>query len=61
MNGNHWTVFNGAGAVVADNVPLEVVDAYLTDSRIERGWMAAYTVVIRTSDELAEALSTHPA
>jgi hypothetical protein len=55
MTGNHWTVFNGAGAVVADNMPLEVVDAYLTSERLSRGWLAAYTVIVRTEDELAEA------
>jgi hypothetical protein len=53
MSDNHWTVFNGAGAVVADNMSVEVVRAYLTPERFARGWMAAYTLVVRTPDELA--------
>lgn len=47
MTGNHWTVFNGAGAVVCDNMPLDAARAYLTPERAERGWVAAYTLVVR--------------
>lgn len=52
--GNHWTIFNGAGAVVADNMPLEVVHDYLTTERFARGWHAAYCLVVHTEDDLAE-------
>lgn len=52
MNGNHWTVFNSAGAVVADNMPLEVVRAYLTPARLERGWYAAYVYLVRSEEDL---------
>jgi hypothetical protein len=40
--GNHWTVFNGAGAVICDNMPLDVARAYLTPERAARGWNAVY-------------------
>lgn len=54
MSFNHWTVFNGAGAVVADNMPLDVVRAYLTPARIERGWHAAFVFIARTTEDLDE-------
>ena len=47
MTGNHWTVFNGAGAVVADNMPLDVARAYLTPESVERGWTAVYCIIVR--------------
>jgi hypothetical protein len=52
--GNHWTVFNGAGAVVCDNMPLDVARAYLTPERAERGWLAAYTVIVRDPSEFPD-------
>jgi hypothetical protein len=52
MTGNHWTVFNGAGAVVADNMPLDVVHAYMTPGRFARGWHAAYCLVVRCEEDL---------
>lgn len=52
MTGNHWTVFNGAGAVVADNMTLEVVHAYMTPERFERGWNAVYCLVVRCPEDL---------
>jgi hypothetical protein len=58
LPGNHWTVFNGAGAVVADNMPLDVVQAYLTPERIARDWYAVYCLIVRTEEELAAAMST---
>jgi hypothetical protein len=54
VSGNHWTVFNGAGAVVADNMPLDVVRAYLTPGRLARGWHAAFVFVARTVEDLDE-------
>lgn len=54
MKGNHWTVFNGGGAVVCDNMPLEVVHAYMTHERFSRGWHAVYCLVVRSEDDLAE-------
>jgi hypothetical protein len=52
MNGNHWTVINGGGGVVADNMPLEVVGAYLTPERFERGWQAV--CVISNMEQLTD-------
>lgn len=52
MTGNHWTVFNSAGAVVCDNQPLEVVHIYLTPERFERGWNAVYCLIVRSEDDL---------
>jgi hypothetical protein len=51
MDGNHWTVFNGAGAVVCDNMPMEVAQAYLTAERAERGWNAVYCLIVRDPAE----------
>ncbi|MDB5975121.1 MAG: hypothetical protein JWR07_1881 [Nevskia sp.] len=50
---NHWTIFNSGGAVVADNMPLEVVRAYLTPERFARGWSAVFCLVVGSEDQLA--------
>lgn len=54
MKGNHWTIFNSGGAVVADNMPLEVVRSYLTPERFARGWNAVFCLVVGSVDQLAE-------
>lgn len=56
MTGNHWTVYNGAGAVVADNMPLEVVHAYMTPERFARGWTAVFCVIVNSEEHLAELI-----
>jgi hypothetical protein len=52
MIGNHWSIINGAGATVADSMPLEVAAAYLTPERFERGWIAV--CCIATAEQLAD-------
>jgi hypothetical protein len=54
VNGNHWTIFNGAGVVVADNMPLDVVHAYMTPERFARGWQAVFCVIVNSEERLAE-------
>jgi hypothetical protein len=49
---NAWTIFNSAGAVVADNMPIEVVRAYLTPERFERGWNAAYVYLVGSEEDM---------
>lgn len=57
MTGNHWSVFNGAGAVVCDNQPLEVARAYLTPERADRGWNAVYCLVVRDPADFTDGVS----
>lgn len=55
---NHWTVFNGAGAVVCDNMPMEVAQAYLTPERAERGWHAVYCLIVRDPADFPDCAVT---
>jgi hypothetical protein len=61
VSGNHWTIFNSAGAVVCDNMPLEVVHAYMTPERFARGWQAVFCVIVNSEEGLAEVSATPPA
>jgi len=54
MTGNHWTVFNGCGAVVCDNMSLDVVRAYMTPERFARGWQAVFCLIVNSEERLAE-------
>jgi hypothetical protein len=52
--GNHWTVFNGGGAVVADNLTIDGVMAYMTNERFDRRWHACYCVLVKNMGELLD-------
>jgi hypothetical protein len=60
MNGNHWTIFNSAGAVIVDNMPLDVVHVYMTPERFERGWNAVYCLVVRREEDLPPLEESRP-
>jgi hypothetical protein len=47
-----WTVFNGFGAVVADNVDADEARAALTSERCARGWFAVSCVVAKQASDI---------
>lgn len=58
MTGNHWTVFDSGGAVVCDNMPMDVAQIYLTPERAERGWTAVYCLIVRDPADFPDGVKT---
>lgn len=57
MIDNNWTVFNGAGVVIADDCTMDEAIDELPDDAFERGWTLVRCVVINSADELRVARS----
>lgn len=55
MTCNHWTVFNGGGAVVADNLSYDEMAEYMSEERFDRRWHAVYCVLVKNMSELRDA------
>jgi hypothetical protein len=60
MTDKHWTVFNGAGAVIAENCTLADAADELPDDAFERCWTVVYRVVVKNAEELRKARSSEP-
>ena len=57
MADKNWSVFNGAGAVIADECTFSEAEGALPDDAFERGWTLVHCVVIKTANELSAAKS----